>query len=279
MPQSETHIQLPTIAGKKLYFVSDAHFGLPNRHESRRREDLFVQWLEEIRPTAQAIFLVGDIFDFWWEYRRVVPAGFVRLLGKLAQLADEGVQLHFFFGNHDMWMRHNYLRHELGAELHPHVLTLSYNRQQFYITHGDGLGPGDRAYKLLKWGFRNRILQKLFSQLHPDAAQWIGQAWSSHRKYENLSENEFYHHDEFLYRHSQQILQQKHFDYFVYGHRHTPVQMPLDPQSQYVNLGDWLQHFTYGQYSLEQGMQILTYQSAFGQGGFPTQEPIVPRLV
>lgn len=258
---------------KKLYFVSDAHFGLPNRKESRRREDLFVQWLSQIQATAEAIFFVGDIFDFWWEYKRVVPAGYIRLLGKLAELADSGIALHFFYGNHDMWMRYNYFGEELPATIHPNALHLQAYGYKFYITHGDGLGPGDHSYKLLKWGFRNKMLQGAMAMLHPDIAHWLGQTWSSHNKYEHLETNKFFGKEEFLYKHSLQLLHNNHFDYFVYGHRHTPVIAPLGQASKYVNLGDWLQHFSYAVCD-GHGMRLEYFEPAFADGMFERQARI-----
>lgn len=231
--------------GQKVYFVSDAHFGLPNREESLVRERKMIQWVEETRVDAAAYFLVGDIFDYWWEYKRSVPSGFVRLLAKFAELVESGIPVHFFWGNHDMWCRHNYFASELGWTVHQNELEVQINNKLFFIHHGDGLGGKDVGYNLLKWGFRNKFLQWGFSQLHPDFGQWLGHTWSSHRKY-GQHENVFYNEGEFLVDHARAKLKNKHYDFFVHGHRHTPVVYKLSEQSAYVNTGDWLQHFTYG---------------------------------
>jgi UDP-2,3-diacylglucosamine hydrolase len=154
--------------GKKVYFLSDFHLGAPNDTESRKREDRLVRFLQDARKDAGIIFIVGDIFDFWFEYKTVVPKGFVRILGTLAQLADEGIQLHIFTGNHDLWMQ-DYLSKELNAKLYFEPQAFTIQNKQFLIGHGDGLGPGDKGYKRLKKIFTNPICQWLFRWLHPDA--------------------------------------------------------------------------------------------------------------
>ncbi len=244
--------------GKKAYFVSDAHFGLPSHGESLKREKLMVKWLDETRDQAQAYFLVGDIFDFWWEYKRSVPRGFSRVMGRLGEISDSGTPIHFFWGNHDMWCRHDYLEEELGVIMHKDELEIEISGKHFFIHHGDGLGGKDPGYKFLKWAFRNRALQWGFSQLHPDFGQWVGHTWSSHRKYGQMEKYTFWGEKEFLVEHARERLKEKHYDYFVHGHRHTPVIFPVAEGSVYVNTGDWLQHFTFGEFDGE-NFKLLNY--------------------
>lgn len=230
---------------KKYYFASDLHLGLPNFEESLKREKLFVKWLDEIKHDAQAIFLLGDIFDFWWEWKRVIPKGFTRFLGKLSELSDSGIEIHYFVGNHDIWV-FNYLEKETGVRIHRSNLTITLFDKKFYLTHGDGLGPGDYSYKILKKIFHNSFLQWCYSRLHPNFGMWIGQSWSQDRrsvikKYEFKGEE-----NEWLIVHSKQVLLKENFDYFVYGHRHIPMILKISDSANYVNLGDWLYNFTFG---------------------------------
>jgi UDP-2,3-diacylglucosamine hydrolase len=259
--------------GKKVFFISDAHFGLPNREESCRREKLMTDWIDENRHQMQALFMVGDIFDFWWEYKSVIPKGYVRLLGRLADLVDSGIPLHMFWGNHDMWMRHNYFAQEIGAIIHPDEYRTEINSKKFYIAHGDGLGPGDNPYKLLKWGFRNKTIQWLSAGLHPNWFSKIGTSWSSYHKYEHLEVNTFYGNSEFLVQHSLEVLNTEHIDHFVYGHRHTPAQLPIGDNAMYNNLGDWLQHFTYGEFD-GTNFSVKSYEKAFTTRQFTRPKPI-----
>lgn len=161
------HIQLNS--NKKVYFASDFHLGAPNPKESRTREHKVIEWLNYVQNDAQVIFLVGDIFDFWFEYKKVVPKGFVRIQAKIAELVEQGIEVYFFLGNHDMWMK-NYFSEELGVKMVENELEVKINNKTFYISHGDGLGPGDYGYKFIKKIFRNRVCQVLFSLLHPSIA-------------------------------------------------------------------------------------------------------------
>ncbi len=229
----------------KVYFASDIHLGSGGFEKSLVREKLVVKWLDEIKKDALELYLVGDVFDFWHEWNRAAPQGFTRFLGKLAELSDTGIKIHYFTGNHDVWV-YNYLKKEIGLELYRKELKTSLLGRRFYIAHGDGLGPGDKGYKLLKWCFTNKFLQWCFKNLlHPDFALWIGQSWSNSRR---MSERKpvFYEENEWLVKHSKEELKKEHFDYFVYGHRHLPRIFPLSEGTNYVNLGDWLENFTYG---------------------------------
>ena len=234
---------------KKIYFASDNHLGLPDEKESREREKFFVTWLEDIRKDAAAIYLLGDLFDFWFEYKTVVPKGFVRVLGKLAELSDAGIPITFFVGNHDLWMR-DYFQKELGVTVHHHPITLSVGASRFFIGHGDGLGPGDKGYKRMKKLFTNPISKWLFRWLHPDWGVRLGQYLSRKNKIISGEEDvKFLGEDkEWLVAYSKKKLQEEHFDYFVFGHRHLPLEINLSEKSQYINLGDWITHNTYAEY-------------------------------
>lgn len=246
-------MQIPP--GKKVYFLSDFHLGAPNYEASRVRENKLIAFLSGIQHTAAAIFIVGDMFDFWYEYKYVVPKGYVRLLGKLAELTDKGIPIHFFVGNHDMWMT-NYFQQELNIPVYFQERTFEFNDKKFYIAHGDGLGPGDHGYKLLKKVFRNPVCRWLFGMLPPVVG--IGLAnFFSRKSREAVTEYEqkFLGADkEWLMIHSREVLQQQHYDYFIYGHRHVPGIHHLPGNSRYVNLGDWVIHFTYAVFD---GQQLL----------------------
>ena len=235
--------------GKKIYFLSDFHLGAPDHARSLEREKMIVQFLEGIRKDAAAIFIVGDLFDFWYEYRTVVPRGYVRILGKIAEIADSGIPVHFFVGNHDMWMR-DYFQKELGVPVYFEPKEFSFNGKQFLVGHGDGLGPGDQGYKALKKIFRNPVCQWLFGILPPQIG--IGLAnWSSRKSRAKTghSEEQWLGDDqEWLLIHSRECLQEKKIDYFVFGHRHLPIDYRLSPESRYINLGDWINYFTYAVY-------------------------------
>jgi UDP-2,3-diacylglucosamine hydrolase len=234
--------------GKKLYFASDVHLGLPNRQISLVREMRFVNWLESIRGDAAEIFLLGDIFDFWYEYRKVVPKGFTRFLGKLCEITDSGIPVHIFTGNHDVWM-FGYLPEETGVILHTCPYEMEVNSKKFFLAHGDGLGPGDHKFKLLKRLFISPTAQWFFSRLHPNFAMWLGTTWSVKRRFYEGQVAPFRGLDhEWLALFAKEKLMQKHYDYFIFGHRHLPVNLPLAPNSQFVNLGDWISHFTYAEF-------------------------------
>lgn len=232
--------------GKKIYFASDFHLGVPSGASSLEREKRIVRWLESIEADAQEIFLVGDIFDFWFEYKRAIPKGFVRLQGKIAQLTDKGIPVHFFTGNHDMWM-FDYFPKELGVQLHREPIERSWNDKLFYIGHGDGLGPGDRGYKFIKKVFAARWSRWMFARLHPNFG--IGLANFFSRKSRAATGDSDQHflgeENEWLLIYSKEQEAIKHRDYYVFGHRHLPMDIRLNEQSRYVNLGEWLNYQTY----------------------------------
>ena len=229
----------------KIYFISDVHLGLYPSEKSLIREHLLVNWLEGIKEDAAELYLLGDIFDFWHEYKYVAPRGFTRFLGKVAELADRGVQLHYFTGNHDIWI-YDYLPGEIGLTLYRHPVTRNINGKRFFIGHGDGIGRGDNGYKLMKWGFTNKILQWLFARIHPNASMAFGKRWSKSSRYAKGIIAEPYRGDdqESQVVFAREILQNEHFDYFIFGHRHIPFDVSIGT-SRVVNLGDWINTFTY----------------------------------
>ena len=247
--------------GKKVYFLSDFHLGAPNDTESRKREDRLVRFLQDARKDAGIIFIVGDIFDFWFEYKTVVPKGFVRILGTLAQMADEGIQLHIFTGNHDLWMQ-DYLSKELNAKLYFEPQQFTIQNKQFLIGHGDGLGPGDEGYKRLKKIFTNPICQWLFRWLHPDAGIQLANYFSrkSRAKTGNADELFLGEDKEWLILYAKEQAKTMAVDYFIFGHRHYAIDLRLNDKSRYINLGDWIRLNTYAVFD-GKDVQLLTWEA------------------
>ena len=230
---------------KRIYFCSDNHLGSPNRNLSLEREKIFITWLDQIKIDAQAIFFLGDLFDFWFEYKKVVPKGFTRLFGKLAELSDSGIDLFFFVGNHDCWIG-NYFEDELGINVFHKKVDLNIDNYNILIGHGDGLGPGDNKYKFLKLLFRNPILKKLFSFIHPDLGISLGSFLSQKNKILSGSEKVFESEDkEMLFSYCKDVLKTKYYHFFIFGHRHIPLDLDLGNNSKYFNTGDWITHFSY----------------------------------
>jgi UDP-2,3-diacylglucosamine hydrolase len=232
--------------GKKIYFASDFHLGVPDHESSLKREKLIVRWLDEIKQDAAEIFLMGDLFDFWFEYKHAVPKGYVRLLGKIAEIRDAGTPVSFFIGNHDVWM-FDYFPKELGVAVHYEPITRDFNGRKFYLGHGDGLGPGDRGYKFIKRIFHSKTCQWLFARFHPNFGVWFANYSSSTSRKSNGKRDEHFlgEENEWLAAYSKEILQKEHFDYFIFGHRHLPLDIKLNEKSRYINLGDWLKYNTY----------------------------------
>jgi UDP-2,3-diacylglucosamine hydrolase len=231
---------------KKIYFASDFHLGVPTHEASLTREKRIVKWLDEIKNDAEEIYLMGDLFDFWFEYKYTVPKGFVRLLGKMAELSDAGIPITLFTGNHDMWM-FDYLPKELGITLYRDPITRTYNGKKFYLGHGDGLGPGDHGYKFIKSVFANPVCQWFFERLHPNFSLRIANYWSHKSRISNGPKDEQFKGDdgEWLVSYSKDVLKKEHFDYFIFGHRHLPLDIRLSESSRYVNLGEWVNYDSY----------------------------------
>lgn len=242
-------MQIDLIQGKKIYFASDQHFGVPNLKESRIREEKFIRWLDFIKKDAQVLFLMGDLFDFWHEWKYVVPKGYIRVLGKIAELKDAGIDIYFFVGNHDLWMK-NYFEEELGIPVYFEKRYYEINDKNFLLAHGDGLGPGDKGYKRMKKVFTNPLAQWAFRWLHPDIAMRIANYMSQKNKLISGEEDKAFlgEDKEFLIQYAKEKLKTENIDYFVFGHRHLPLIFDLEKGAKYINLGDWIVYFTFGVY-------------------------------
>ena len=239
-------IKINLSTNKKIYFASDNHLGMPNLAESHKREKKFISWLEHIKNDAQAIFLLGDLFDFWFEYNSVVPKGFVRVLGKLAELTDADIPVYFFVGNHDLWMQ-NYFETELNIPVFYHPQEVVCADKHFLIGHGDGLGPGDKGYKRMKKVFTNPFCKWLFRWLHPDIGVRLANYLSQKNKLISGAEDvHFLGEDkEWLVQYCKRKLTEKHYDFFLFGHRHLPMEISLPQNATYINTGDWISYYTY----------------------------------
>lgn len=246
--------------GKKIYFISDFHLGVPDHASSLEREKLVVKFLDEIKDQAAGIFIVGDLFDFWYEYKKVVPKGFVRILGKIAELTDSGIPMWFFVGNHDMWMS-GYFEKELNVPVYFEPKTFEFSGKKFYIGHGDGLGPGDHGYKFLKKIFRSKICQFLFGILPPYIGMGIANRSSKSSRAATGNDDAVFlgEDNEWLIVYSKEVLQKEHFDYFVFGHRHLPIDFALKDGSRYINLGDWIRYFSYAVFD-GQNLELKYYK-------------------
>jgi UDP-2,3-diacylglucosamine hydrolase len=234
--------------GKKIYFASDFHLGIPDKASSLEREKRLCKWLDDIRDDAAQLYLVGDIFDTWFEYKNVVPKGFTRFMGKLAELTDDGLHIEAFTGNHDLWMR-GYFEEELNIPVHHAPIERTFNGKRFFIAHGDGLGPGDHGYKMLKKVLRNPVSQWLYRRIHPDTgvgmAGWFSRLGPKH----NVAEKPFLGPEkEWLVQFCLSKLNEQHFDYFIFGHRHIAIEYPLPQNSVYVNLGDWIVYNSFAEF-------------------------------
>jgi len=236
------------VPGCNIYFLSDAHLGASVLRDNREREIKLVNWLDSIRPDCAVLFLLGDIFDFWFEYKRVVPKGFVRFLAKICEFTDAGIEVHFFTGNHDIWV-FDYLPKECGVIVHTQDEKFVFNGKRFYVGHGDGLDPRDKGYLFIRRIFHNHFLQRCFRWIHPDMGIAFAHRWSSHSR---LKENGKIEADRYRGTEEEDIelycrrqLETEYFDYFVFGHRHLPLDIPLPKGSRYINTGDWITFFTY----------------------------------
>ena len=236
----------------KIYFISDIHLGAPALDNNLEREKLFVGWLDEIKKDAAVLFLMGDIFDYWFEYKKVVPRGFTRALGKIAEIADAGIPVHFFTGNHDVWV-FDYLPEELGVHVHYHEMHATFSGKKFFLAHGDGLDPSDKGYLFLKKIFTNRFFQWAFARVHPNLGIAIAHGWSKKSRltkgmcvpFKGVEQ-------EGLYLFAKSVLKNEEVDYFIFGHRHLLLDLPLEKNSRYINLGDWITHFSYGVFDGEE---------------------------
>ena len=245
---------------KKIYFLSDFHLGAPDAVSSLVREKKIIAFLDEIKNQASRIFILGDLFDFWFEYKNVVPKGYVRILGKLAEITDSGVPIDFFVGNHDMWMK-DYFQKELNIKVHFEPVSFQLHEKKFLIGHGDGLGPGDHGYKFIKKLFRNPIAQTAFGILPPVIGIGLANYFSRSSRAKTGNSDEVFEsaEKEWLVSYCKDVLKNEHYDYFVFGHRHLPLDIQLNENSKYINLGDWIKYFSYAELE-EQQLQLKYYK-------------------
>ena len=253
------------ITGKKVYFASDFHLGVPGRVSSKERETLIVQWMDEIALDASHLFLVGDVFDFWFDYKHVVPKGYIRLLGKIAELKDKGVDIRFFTGNHDMWMK-SYLIDELNIPIYHEPIIENIYGKIFFIGHGDGLGPGDYGYKKLKHLFRNPLAQFLFKWMHPDIGISLAHFFSNKSRYsQNMVQSYLGHDQEWLIQYVEEEYNHSKPDFFIFGHRHLPIDYTLiNGNTRYINLGDWLSFQSFAEFD-GQYLELKFYKNESGK--------------
>ncbi len=238
------------MSSQKIYFASDVHLGAPYIKDARAHEARFVSWLDHVKKDASEIFLMGDIFDFWWEYKRVIPRGFTRLLGKLSEITDSGVPVHFFIGNHDIWVK-DYLEKECGLTMHLEPELVQRNGNTLYLAHGDGLYDPSLGFKLLRKVFHSTFVQTLFETfVHPDLAVKLGKYWSgkSRMGHDQKHAATFLGEDkEHLVLYSKDYLKNKSVNFFIYGHRHIVLDLMLQKNARIIILGDWISHFTYAE--------------------------------
>ena len=230
----------------KIYFVSDVHLGAPALKNNREREMLFAQWLDEIKSDVTELYLMGDIFDFWFEYKKVVPKGFTRILGRLADIADNGVPIHFFCGNHDLWLQ-DYLVEELGLIVHHKEELKEIHGKKFFLAHGDGLDAKDKGYLFLKKVFTNRTMQWLFARMHPNFGVLIAHKWSADSRLSKPDyQDNFMVNRDGMYKFAADFLKNNQVDYFIMGHRHRMVNEKMEGNARFILLGDWINSFSYG---------------------------------
>tara|TARA_B000000532_G_scaffold244107_1_gene242456 strand:- start:2025 stop:2762 length:738 start_codon:yes stop_codon:yes gene_type:complete len=235
---------------KKIYFASDFHLGY-HIADSISREKKIVSWLDSIKKDAKSVYLIGDIFDFWFEYKNVVPKGFVRFLGKIAELTDSGIGVHIVVGNHDLWMK-DYLIKECGVKIHHEPITIKEDNKTIFIGHGDGLGPGEKSFKIIKKIFKNRICQWLFARIHPNTALTIAHFWSKNSREKGETPNYLGKEKEFLEQFC--INHQENnseINFYVLGHRHLPMEIDINKSCRYINTGDWLDHYSFAVFEKE----------------------------
>lgn len=252
MTSAPQTIEIQLENNKKAFFASDFHLGAPDIIQSKDREKKLVEWMRTIRQDTGALFLVGDLFDFWFEYKHVIPKGFTRFLAELGKFVDEGIPVYIFTGNHDIWM-FDYLQNEIGAHIIYQPTVFIINGTKYYVGHGDGLGPGDKKFKFLKKVFTFPIFQKMFSWIHPDIGISIAQAWSNRSRTDPATEKFEGEENERLWVYTREIHPKVDASFYIFGHRHLPLDMKIGENARYINLGDWLYNYTYLEMN---GMQV-----------------------
>ena len=245
--------------GKNVYFLSDAHLGSLAIPHGRTQERRLVRFLDSIKEKASAVYLLGDMFDFWNEYRYVVPKGYSRFLGKLSELTDNGVEVHFFAGNHDLWT-YGYLEEECGVIVHKAPVTTEIYGKVFFLAHGDGLGDPDNKFKILRKLFHNRTCQRLLNFVHPRWGMALGLNWAKYSRLKRADGKEvpFMGEDkEFLVRFARDYKRSHpNIDYFLFGHRHIELDLPIDKITRMLILGDWIWQFTYAVFYGEHRLKL-----------------------
>lgn len=244
----------------KTYFISDFHLGIPDEKASRERELKIIRWLDSVKHDAAEIYLLGDVFDFWYEYKEVIPKGYTRLLGKMAELSDKGITLHYFTGNHDMWV-FDYFTKELGIKIYSTPIQRNIHGKIFFIGHGDGLGPGDLKYKFIKKVFASKVCRWLFRWIHPDVGMAVGNYFSRKSRIVTGDYDDIYKGDdnEYLMQFCREKLLKEHIDYFLFGHRHMVIDKMINEKSRYINLGDWIRHFMYAEFDGKE-LKLLKFE-------------------
>ena len=233
------------VPGKKIYFLADAHLGSKWHADSIETERKLCRWLDRAKQDAQAIFLLGDIFDYWFEYKHVVPKGHTRVLGKLAEVTDSGIEVHFFIGNHDIWLT-DYLTKECGMILHFEPFIVEWNKKKFFLAHGDGLGDDSPGFRLLRKLFHSKFLRFLFSAIHPGLTVPLAHAWSNYGRKNGRMVDYLGEDKEYLVLFAKEKLKEMpDIDYFIFGHRHIMLDLPIAEQSRVILLGDWIRYFSY----------------------------------
>ena len=245
--------------GKSLYFASDFHLGAEKDKSGLICERKIISWLDSIENDAGGVILVGDIFDFWFEYKKVIPKGFIRFQAKLVSIIEREIPVIFFTGNHDAWM-FDYFTEELGIPVFRHPVVLNVGSQKLLVGHGDGLGPGDNFYKILKRIFSSKISQWFFRWIHPDIGVALAQRWSRSSRLTNTDKDGGFKskEDEWLWHYSSEVEATDHHDYYIFGHRHIPLDLQVGEHSRYLNLGEWVNHFTCVKYD-GKNAELLTY--------------------
>lgn len=240
------------MSNKKIYFASDFHLGLPTKVAPEIRERIIIEWLHYIYPTTEALYLLGDIFDFWWEYKRVVPKGYVRFLAELAHFTDSGIAVHLFTGNHDVWM-FDYLEKEIGVTVHHNNTITKFYDQTFFLSHGDGLGKTTLPFRIMRAAFHSPFLQQMFARfVHPNTALRFGNAWSHHNRYTKQLQHDFRGDNEPITQFAIQHYNATQIPFYIMGHLHIATIHPLTPSGAIVLLGDWITQNTYVTLDAEQ---------------------------
>lgn len=257
------HSTIHIPSNKNVYFASDFHLGAPDYTSSRQREAKIIRWLESIREHAAMLFLLGDQFDFWFEYKHTVPKGYIRYLGKLAELKDQGLPVYFFTGNHDMWM-FDYFTQELNIPISHWPESITINQKKLYVGHGDGLGPAEHTYKVMKKFFRSKTCQWVFGKIHPNMGMSLAQYWSKSSRLKNMRKDESFKgkEKEWIYLHCLEIEKKQHHDFYIFGHRHLPLDIPLNENSRYINIGEWITQNTFGVFDgMDFSIQKFEYEN------------------